>query len=379
MSNVNNKNEKLVATDHLETHKEIVKKVILFYASKISTRRTTKLETNFDETHNCYNLVKTGWEDGREINKILISVVLKGEGVAIKIDTTKGKLANDLIKQGIDKNYIYSSTKSNYLEDWSAFTSITRNALSSVSSALDFSSRAARFRMSGVFFFFLVLMGLTLALVPRVSILFYTYDFSGISAFLAFGGILGLIAWLVLDNLSDRLTYIAEASYQNAADRAAQSPEKAKPAWDMATAKLEVYFNRNLQQIGWIFRLSVVVMLLGFGLVGFGITLAYQKPESITVAIIGGIAGIITQFIGATFLFIYKLTLAQASNYTKSLVKMNSVGMALQVLDGISEEDRLASKGELVNAKIELAKLILANAQEKQISDDKSDEKEKKE
>lgn len=98
--------------------------------------------------------------------------------------------------------------------------------------------------------------------------------------------------------------------YQDAAGRAAQNPDKAKPAWDMATAKLSVYFNRNLQQIGWIFRLSVIVMLLGLGLVGFAITFACQKPESVTVAIIGGLAGVIIQFIGATFLFIYKLTLS---------------------------------------------------------------------
>lgn len=44
---------------------------------------------------------------------------------------------------------------------------------------------------------------------------------------------------------------------------------------------------------------------------------------------------------------------------------MNSVSMVIQTLGGISKGERSDSKEELVNAKIEIANLILANAQQR--------------
>ena len=41
----------------------------------------------------------------------------------------------------------------------------------------------------------------------------------------------------------------------------------------------------------------------------------------------------ITQFIGATFLFIYRSTIQQPINYSRTLERINSVGMAMQILD----------------------------------------------
>jgi len=114
------------------------------------------------------------------------------------------------------------------------------------------------------------------------------------------------------------------------------APEKSKPAWDLARATLENYFNRNLFQISSIFLLSVAVMLVGFAIVAFGISLAIQHPDVktvITPASIATISGIITQFIGATFLFIYRSTIQQAIHYSRMLERINSVGMAMQILD----------------------------------------------
>jgi ABC-type multidrug transport system fused ATPase/permease subunit len=114
------------------------------------------------------------------------------------------------------------------------------------------------------------------------------------------------------------------------------APEKSKPAWDLARATLENYFNRNLFQISSIFLLSVGVMLVGFAIVAVGISLAIQHPDTknaISPSSIATISGIITQFIGATFLFIYRSTIQQAINYSRMLERINSVGMAMQILD----------------------------------------------
>src|SRR5690349_4272891 len=59
-----------------------------------------------------------------------------------------------------------------------------------------------------------------------------------------------------------------------AENKVEKNPEKAKPAWDLARVTLESYFNKNLSQVSAIFWLSVFVMLVGFGIIIWGITLA---------------------------------------------------------------------------------------------------------
>lgn len=162
---------------------------------------------------------------------------------------------------------------------------------------------------------------------------------------------------------------------EDAIKRIQNEPEKVKPAWDLARLKLELYFDRNLSQINSIFWLSVVVMLVGFVFILFGISLAFTPTltqQSINTqgingtsanaqpnapALIGGIAGIITEFIGATFLFLYRSTIQQAASFTKTLERINSVGMAMQILDTISSE----SKELQDKTKADIIKLILSS------------------
>ncbi len=158
-----------------------------------------------------------------------------------------------------------------------------------------------------------------------------------------------------------------------ALQRVKDEPEKAKPAWDLARAKLEQYFDRNLSQINYIFWLSVIVMVVGFGFILFGISQTLipipketgsniqettAQTNNLTPALVGSIAGIITEFIGATFLFIYRSTIQQALTYTKTLERINSVGMAMQILDTISNK----SKDLQDKTKAEIVKMVLSQA-----------------
>lgn len=117
-------------------------------------------------------------------------------------------------------------------------------------------------------------------------------------------------------------------------------PQKAKPAWDLARVTLEAYFNRNLSQIAAIFRLSLFVMFGGFGVIIWGVFQAFHTPSNLLPATVGAVSGIITEFIGATFLFIYRSTIQQAASYSQTLERINSVGMAMQILDTMPEETK---------------------------------------
>jgi hypothetical protein len=117
-----------------------------------------------------------------------------------------------------------------------------------------------------------------------------------------------------------------------------EQPEKVRPAWDLARVTLDSYFNSNLRQINYIFWLSVAVMTVGFSILMWGIVQAMNKPDNLSAAILATVAGIITEFIGATFLIIYKSTVQQAIDYSKSLERINSIGMAMQILDTMPDE-----------------------------------------
>lgn len=140
--------------------------------------------------------------------------------------------------------------------------------------------------------------------------------------------------------LEGRLTTKSRESITKAESKLEAAPEKAKPAWDLARVTLEAYFNRNLFQIASIFWLSVFVMLVGFGIIIWGINKATQSPNIFGTAGLATIAGLITEFIGATFLFIYRSTIRQAIGYSKTLERINSVGMAMQILDTMPDETK---------------------------------------
>jgi hypothetical protein len=138
-----------------------------------------------------------------------------------------------------------------------------------------------------------------------------------------------------------RQTQDEKIAQQNRISRAEviveEVPKKTEPSWDSARVTLEAYFSRNLNQIGYIFWLSVSATIIGFGIIVLGIVLASLMTDTIAIAEIATLAGVITEFIGATFLFIYRSAIQQAGNYSRTLEHINSVGMAMQILDTIPD------------------------------------------
>lgn len=129
-------------------------------------------------------------------------------------------------------------------------------------------------------------------------------------------------------------------SISKAESKVEAQPERISYAWELARVKLESYFNRNLSQITYIFWLSVSVMIIGFAIIVWGIYQSVRSPDILAPATIATIAGIITEFIGATFLFIYRSTIQQAIRYSQTLERINSVGMAWQILDTMPDETK---------------------------------------
>jgi len=132
-------------------------------------------------------------------------------------------------------------------------------------------------------------------------------------------------------------------------------PKKTEYSWELARIKLEAYFDRNLSQINSIFWISIIIMIVGFGFIIWGIIISINNNEILPITYTASIAGILTEFIGATFMLIYRSTVKQASQNMNVLERINQVGMAIQILDAIPDtEKKLQSE-----TRAEITKLLL--------------------
>jgi hypothetical protein len=121
--------------------------------------------------------------------------------------------------------------------------------------------------------------------------------------------------------------------------RVIEDPKATQAAWELAQVKLENYLNRNLQQVWSIYWLTIIVMTIGFGLIGYGVFMVYQGPQNLTPSILAAVSGVLVNFIGASFLIVYRSTMEQAKEYVVILERINAVGMAVQILESIEDVD----------------------------------------
>jgi hypothetical protein len=148
----------------------------------------------------------------------------------------------------------------------------------------------------------------------------------------------------------------AKEELKKVEDKVKENPNEPTAAWELARIKLENYLNRNLSQIQWIFIWTVITMVAGFVIIGYGIIRAYEPNTSINASIIATASGLFIEFIGATFLVIYKSTMQQAKDYVNVLERINAVGMSVQIFESISKEEiKLQDQ-----TKAEISKQLLA-------------------
>ena len=197
----------------------------------------------------------------------------------------------------------------------------------------------------------LLVVGLILAALSDSKIISKVYGIIG--AMIASSGgviILGLYAY------QRNVEEIKEEEKITAVEiRFKENPNEPTAAWELARVKLENYLNRNLLQVRWIFIWTVIVMIGGFGIIGFGIMKAYDPSSNIGANIITTCTGLLIEFLGATFLIIYKSTIKQAKDYVTVLERINAVGMSVQILDSISKTELKLQD----QTKAEIAKRLL--------------------
>jgi len=143
--------------------------------------------------------------------------------------------------------------------------------------------------------------------------------------------------FVIGDRQMAKLKQRAEVQLQAARTQVENNPKDARYAWNLARVTLEQYFSRNLIQVNLVFWVAVFVMGVGFILIIVAIMLAVKSTSVTPASLVSAISGALAQFIGATFMVIYKSTMSQANDFVAVLNGINRVGMAAQMLDGIDE------------------------------------------
>jgi hypothetical protein len=111
-------------------------------------------------------------------------------------------------------------------------------------------------------------------------------------------------------------------------------------------ALLNDYYAANVFQGNTIFWSTLLSMVIGFAFIVYGISKAGADNA---VAIVAGVAGVLTQFIGATFLVALRSTQQQSTTYAQTLVELRvrdiraaadlqATALGLQLLREISDD-----------------------------------------
>jgi hypothetical protein len=150
---------------------------------------------------------------------------------------------------------------------------------------------------------------------------------------------LAAVLYFLLDSaLRAREEERLEARVDQAERAVVEHPDKPGPLWDAARARLELYFQRNLAQTRSIFWITCIMMVAGFVMIAYGLsTVQATTPIGGSALAVG--AGVLTEFIAATFVVVYKTTMAQTNTFVGTLERINAVGMAIQILDSIPDTE----------------------------------------
>ncbi|WP_156924406.1 TRADD-N-associated membrane domain-containing protein [Derxia gummosa] len=140
-----------------------------------------------------------------------------------------------------------------------------------------------------------------------------------------------------------------------AESKSKEGPENSKASWDVARLTLEKHFLQNIEQASLIYKLSLLSMIFGFGIIMFGVVLSYTQPANNNSGILAAVSGVVSQFIGATFLLLYKSSINRTETQMKMMERINSVGMAMQILDTMTEisapnDLKSATKAKLIES-----------------------------
>jgi hypothetical protein len=99
----------------------IVRRIVEHYAQFKSAVGEIETEVIIDETKGHYELMRSGWINGRRVHGSLIHIDIRGDKIWIQHDGTEEGVANELVAAGVLKDRIVLAFKSPELRKYTDF------------------------------------------------------------------------------------------------------------------------------------------------------------------------------------------------------------------------------------------------------------------
>jgi hypothetical protein len=104
---------------------------------------------------------------------------------------------------------------------------------------------------------------------------------------------------------------------------ASKDEQDAQKLFKLHQLELNKYYDQTLKQSRWIFFVGLFSLVLGFGVIGITVWVVRDGKNGSTysVAILGGIGGILSNFIGAVYLKMHSETIKSLTEFHNRLVR----------------------------------------------------------
>ncbi|GAB4260939.1 MAG: hypothetical protein Kow0065_11360 [Methylomicrobium sp.] len=101
--------------------------------------------------------------------------------------------------------------------------------------------------------------------------------------------------------------------------------------------KLQRYYEINLNHARWSFWASLVSVAAGMITLLIGVFMLYTK-ESLEAGITATVAGVVSEFISATFFYLYNKNLRQLNFFYEKLIKFQDTYWAMGLVSHLPQE-----------------------------------------
>ncbi len=124
---------------------------------------------------------------------------------------------------------------------------------------------------------------------------------------------------------------------------------------------LDHYYEINKQHLQWSFWASLGALIVGLLVLAAGVGLALSDITSVPAALTTA-GGVLTQFIGVGFFYLYSKNLRQSNTFFERLVKNEDTMAAIRLIADLPEKNRLEATERLVYA------LVMRNEPKSEVS-----------
>jgi len=112
---------------------------------------------------------------------------------------------------------------------------------------------------------------------------------------------------------------------------------------------LESYYRTNQLHLQWSFWAGLAALTIGLLVLLFGIYLTFNRGSAINSAVTSA-AGVLTEFIGAGFFYLYSKNLKQLNIFYEKLIKNQDTGYAIHLVNQLPENERAGAATAIIGA-----------------------------